>query len=111
MTYRTNKLPANTTLTTARLRLRHWREEDLTAFAAMNADPRVMEFMPKLLSRAQSDALAERISQNFAIHGFGGWPIEVPGVADFIGFAGLRKLYPLRLLRINAREESWSVLG
>jgi RimJ/RimL family protein N-acetyltransferase len=89
MTYRTNKLPANTTLTTARLRLGHWREEDLTAFAAMNADPRVMEFMPKLLSRAQSDALAERISQNFAIHGFGGWTIEVPGVADFIGFAGL----------------------
>jgi RimJ/RimL family protein N-acetyltransferase len=69
--------------------LRHWREEDLSAFATMNADPRVMEFLPKLLNRAESDALAERISQNFAIHGFGAWAIEVPGVADFIGFAGL----------------------
>jgi RimJ/RimL family protein N-acetyltransferase len=89
MTNRTNKVPANMTLSTARLRLRRWREEDLPAFAAVNADPRVMEFMPKLLSRAESDALAERISQNFVIHGFGGWAIEVPGVADFIGFAGL----------------------
>lgn len=36
-------MPVNTTLTTARLRLRHWRDEDLPVFAAMNADPRVME--------------------------------------------------------------------
>jgi RimJ/RimL family protein N-acetyltransferase len=84
--------PANTTLTTTRLRLRHWREEDLSAFAAMNADPRVMEFLPKLLNRAESDALVERISQNFAIHGFDTWAIEVPGVADFIGFTGLSVL-------------------
>jgi RimJ/RimL family protein N-acetyltransferase len=91
-TYRTNGrnvVPVNTTLTTARLRLRHWREEDLPVFAAMNADPRVMEFLPKVLNRAESDALASRISESFAIRGFGAWAIEVPGVADFIGFAGL----------------------
>ena len=82
-------MPVNTTLTTARLRLRHWREEDLSAFASMNADPRVMEFLPKVLSRAESDALASRISESFAIRGFGGWAIEVRGIADFIGFAGL----------------------
>ena len=35
-------------LTTARLRLRQWREEDLAPFAALNADPQVMEFFPKL---------------------------------------------------------------
>lgn len=77
-------VPVNTTLTTARLRLRHWREEDLSAFAAMNADPRVMEFLPKVLSRAESDASATRISESFAIRGFGAWAIEVPGIADFI---------------------------
>ena len=58
-------------------------------FAAMNADPRVMEFLPKLLDRAESNALASRISESFAIRGFSAWAIEVPGVADFIGFAGL----------------------
>jgi ribosomal-protein-alanine N-acetyltransferase len=35
-------------LTTPRLRLRPWRESDLAPFAAMNADPRVMEHFPGL---------------------------------------------------------------
>jgi RimJ/RimL family protein N-acetyltransferase len=74
---------------TNRLQLRHWRTEDLPAFAAMNADPRVVEFLPKALDRAESDARAARIRQHFAIHGFGLWAVEVPGVADFIGFVGL----------------------
>jgi len=30
-------------LTTARLRLRQWRAEDLETFAALDADPRVIE--------------------------------------------------------------------
>jgi RimJ/RimL family protein N-acetyltransferase len=55
----------------------------------MNADPRVMEFFPKLLDRAESDALAARIRDAFARRGFGLWAVEVPGVADFIGFVGL----------------------
>ena len=76
-------------LTTARLRLRGWGERDLAPFAALNADPRVMEFFPAALSRAESDALVGRIQDHFAEHGFGLWAVEVPGVADFIGFVGL----------------------
>ena len=38
------------TLTTARLRLRRWRPEDLPPYAAMNADPRVREYFPKVLT-------------------------------------------------------------
>jgi len=77
------------TLATERLILRPWREEDLPAFAMLNADPRVVEFLPKRLERAESDALAERIAAHFRRHGFGVWAVEVPGVASFIGFAGL----------------------
>jgi ribosomal-protein-alanine N-acetyltransferase len=77
------------TLTTRRLLLRPWRAEDLPAFAALNADPRVAEFLPKCLERAESDALAERIAAHFRRHGFGVWAVEVPGEAPFIGFAGL----------------------
>jgi ribosomal-protein-alanine N-acetyltransferase len=77
------------TIETPRLRLRPWKEEDLPAFAAMNAEPRVMEFLPKILSRAESDAFAARICTHFERHGFGLWPVEVVGVADFIGFVGL----------------------
>ena len=32
---------------TSRLVLRAWREDDFDAFAAMNADPRVMEYFPR----------------------------------------------------------------
>jgi ribosomal-protein-alanine N-acetyltransferase len=72
-----------------RVTLRPWRDEDRAAFAAMNADERVMEFFPKLLSRAESDTSADSIQAHFARHGFGLWAVEVPGIAPFIGFTGL----------------------
>jgi RimJ/RimL family protein N-acetyltransferase len=77
------------TIDTRRLQLRLWRPEDLPAFAAMNADPSVMEFLPKPLDRAESDARAAKIREHFARHGFGLWAVEIPGDADFIGFVGL----------------------
>ena len=46
-------------------------EEDLTPFAAMNADPRVMEFFSKTLTRTESGALAERIRAQLNQHAFG----------------------------------------
>jgi ribosomal-protein-alanine N-acetyltransferase len=77
------------TLYGRRVRLRPWRIEDREAFAAMNSDPRVMEFFRKPLTRADSDAMADRIERHFNEYGFGLWAIEVPGLAPFIGFAGL----------------------
>src|SRR3954447_2163393 len=58
-------------------------------FAALNADPRVMAYYPRMLSRAESDALVARIRAHFARHGFGLWAVEVPGRAGFIGYVGL----------------------
>ena len=77
------------TLATPRLLLRPWRDADLAPFAALNADPRVMEFFPKLLARAESDAMVERLRAHFDRHGFGLWAVEVAGGAPFIGFVGL----------------------
>jgi RimJ/RimL family protein N-acetyltransferase len=77
------------TLRTRRLLLRGWRPEDRAPFAALNADPRVMRFMPKRLGRAESDRLAERIEAGFARRGFGLWAVELPGEAPFAGFVGL----------------------
>jgi RimJ/RimL family protein N-acetyltransferase len=76
-------------ITTQRLVLRPWCDGDLPPFAAMNADPRVMEFLPQPLDRTESDALAERIRAAFDIRGFGLWAVEVKGEAGFIGFLGL----------------------
>jgi RimJ/RimL family protein N-acetyltransferase len=74
---------------TERLILREWRDEDLDPFAALNADPAVMEWFPSVLSREESDAAAARIRAELAERGFGLWAVEAPGVAPFIGFTGL----------------------
>ncbi len=76
---------------TERLLLRRWRASDRAPFAALNADPRVMEHMPKLLSREESDAFVDRIERHWAEHGFGYWSVEIPGEAECIGFVGLSR--------------------
>ena len=76
-------------LSTPRLILRPWRDEDGDAFAAMFDDPAVMEFLLPHTGRAAIDAFIGRIKQNFAERGFGLWAVEVPGVAPFIGYVGL----------------------
>jgi RimJ/RimL family protein N-acetyltransferase len=81
--------PAITTVRSPRLVLRNWREEDLAPFAAMNADPRVMEHFPNVLTREESDAMVARITESIAKNGFGFWAVEMPGTADFVGFIGL----------------------
>jgi RimJ/RimL family protein N-acetyltransferase len=76
-------------LRTDRLLLRRWVASDGEPFAAMNADPAVMEHFPSLLTRAESDQTVERIVKHFDERGFGVWAVEVPQVASFIGFVGL----------------------
>jgi ribosomal-protein-alanine N-acetyltransferase len=77
------------TLVTSRLVLRPWRDEDVPAFAALSADPRVMEYFPRTLNRAESEASVTRAREHFQRHGFGKWAVEVPGVAPFVGYVGL----------------------
>lgn len=74
---------------TQRLILRPWRETDLEPFAKLNADPKVMEFYPSVMTRDNSDALAMKFQREFKGRGYGFWAIEVPGIADFIGYVGL----------------------
>jgi RimJ/RimL family protein N-acetyltransferase len=78
-------------ITTERLVLRAWRASDRPAFAALNADPRVMEWFPGTLSRERSDEMADVIAARLLEAGWGLWALEVPGIADFIGFVGLNR--------------------
>jgi RimJ/RimL family protein N-acetyltransferase len=77
------------TLDPPRLKLRGWRDDDREPFAAMNADPVVMEHFPAVLTRRQSDELVEKIEAGFEANGFGLWALEVRESGEFIGFAGL----------------------
>ena len=76
-------------LRTERLVLRRFADGDLAAFAALNADPEVCEFLPSTHTRAESDAVVERIEAHHDLHGFGLWCVEVPDEARCVGFVGL----------------------
>jgi RimJ/RimL family protein N-acetyltransferase len=76
-------------LRTTRLLLRPWRSEDRDALAAMNADPRVMEYFPKTMTLEESQAMFDRFHAHVDEHGFGIWAVEIPGVAACAGFLGL----------------------
>ncbi len=77
-------------LETERLILRRWRDADRAPFAALNDDLDVMEFMPKRLDRATSDAWVERCEAAFEERGFGLWAVEVRATGRFAGFVGLQ---------------------
>ncbi|MGD0858940.1 MAG: GNAT family N-acetyltransferase [Terracidiphilus sp.] len=74
---------------TGRLVLRRWRDSDRRPFQALNTDPRVMEFMPGLLSPQASDELIARIEQHFDRHGFGVYAAEFSETKTLIGYIGL----------------------
>ena len=81
------------TLNTERLVLRRWTPGDREVFAALNADPVVMEHFPAPLTRADSDALVDQLDAHLGEHGWGRWAVEVRGdgadAGRFAGFAGL----------------------
>jgi RimJ/RimL family protein N-acetyltransferase len=81
-------VPDLPSIRTERLLLRPWREQDREPFAALNADPEVMEYFPSTLTRAESDAFVDRVEAHFAEHGYGLWVAEVDGV--HAGFVGLQ---------------------
>jgi ribosomal-protein-alanine N-acetyltransferase len=70
-----------------RVRLRGWQPADAAPFAALNADPAVMEHFPAPLSRAESDAMIDRMQALLLERGWGLWCLEVDGTC--IGFTGL----------------------
>lgn len=78
-------------LRTERLLVREWRAEDRGPFAELNADPEVMEHFPAVLTRAESDVLADRIESRMAEDGFGFWALEVAGSGEFVGFTGMAR--------------------
>ncbi len=76
-------------LATERLILRGFRDADREPFAAMNADPEVMELFPAPLTRDESDAFMDRIVQRWDEDGSGLWALERRADGVLLGFAGL----------------------
>jgi ribosomal-protein-alanine N-acetyltransferase len=79
-------------ITTDRLSLRRWRDEDIVPFAALNADQTAMRFMPGVMTAEETRALIARFEEHHRANGFGVWAVEAPGVAPFVGFVGLQQV-------------------
>jgi RimJ/RimL family protein N-acetyltransferase len=76
---------------TERLILRPWRDEDREAFAAINGDPQVGDWLGGPISREQSDALVDRVNAQIAADGFGFWAAERKADGRLVGMIGLRR--------------------
>lgn len=63
-------------ITTSRLILRQWTDEDAPAFAAMNADPQVMEHFSSMWTRETSDAVMQKLWSFIDDKGWGSWAGE-----------------------------------
>jgi len=78
-------------LETPRLILRQWEERDLEPYAALNADPRVMEYFPKLLTRDEVKNMIEtRLAKHIRDKGYGLWCAELKSLNECIGFIGIQ---------------------
>ncbi|MGB9152059.1 MAG: GNAT family N-acetyltransferase [Alphaproteobacteria bacterium] len=74
---------------TPRLILREWEDTDVTPFAALFADPFVIEHIPPP-DRLNVEAITTSIREHLARpDGLGWWAIEERNGAPFIGFTGL----------------------
>ena len=75
--------------TTSRLIFREWQDEDRAPFARMNADPLVMEYLPRSLDEKASNSLVDRFQKHFDKYGYGLYAVEVKDSGEFVGFVGL----------------------
>lgn len=74
---------------TERLILRAFRDEDREAFAAINGDPRVGDWLGGAIDRAASDAMLDRINAHILDRGWGLWAAERKLDGRLVGFVGL----------------------
>jgi len=99
-------LPALHQISTARLLLRGWRDEDEPEMRAINCDPAVTRYLNRRLDAAGVDAFLGSAAAHWEQHGFGWFALESrePGLTGrVLGFAGIA--YPAFLPELAHRPE------
>jgi len=77
---------------TERLTLRPWKNDDFLPYAEMNADPRVREFFPSVLTREQSDTEVRHFQMTHERDGFCFFAAELIATGELAGFIGLQTM-------------------
>lgn len=81
------------TIETERLYLRQWQASDFAPFAEMNANPKVMEYFPKLLTTSMSNTIAKKCQSLIDDNGWGFWAVSLKETDTFIGMVGLNNTH------------------
>jgi len=79
-------------IVTDRLVLRRWADADRPAFAAINGDSRVHDWLGGPISAEASDALIDRINAGIDLQGFGLWAAERRADGRLAGMIGLSRV-------------------
>lgn len=77
------------TIKTDRLGLRNWKDGDLLAMAALNADPEVMRYFPKTQSLEETQQFILRMQAHFSKAGYCYFAVERLEDNAFLGFIGI----------------------
>jgi ribosomal-protein-alanine N-acetyltransferase len=81
----------NYIIKTARLGFRAWKENDLEAFAKINADKEVMHYFPNVLTKEQTKGFIARLSDHHQKHGFCFYAVDLLETKQLIGFIGFTR--------------------
>src|SRR5260221_14299852 len=78
-------------ISTARLVLRRWHEDDVALMSAINAHPEVMRWIGdgSVRDEQQTKAAIEEWERQWNRHGFGLFALELRATGELIGFTGL----------------------
>lgn len=94
-------------ITTSRLVSRNWEERDRDLFHRINSDADVMAFFPFRRTRAESDAMFDRLRAAIERDGFGFAALELRQSGQCIGFAGLSAVNDVPALPPGTIEIGW----
>lgn len=77
------------TFASERLGFRNWNLTDIDEMHKINSDEKVMEFFPKIQTKAQTKEFIERMINQFQEKGFCYFAVDKLENNEFIGFIGL----------------------
>ena len=74
---------------TTRLILRTFEEKDIEPLSLINQDPKVCEFLPVMLSRAETEMMIKKFIDHHNKNKFSPYAVELKSTNEMIGWCGL----------------------
>jgi RimJ/RimL family protein N-acetyltransferase len=98
-----------TVIETGRLVLRQWQDNsaDRDVFFRLNSDLEIMRFFPARRTRAEADALFDKVAQLIDAHGYGWAAVCKKDTGEAVGFAGVAPVDYFTAPFLPADEIGW----